>query len=106
ICSRRRLKLAQLDATTDLGAAVARRPNRVLPALILLATTIGSASAMRTVFSPVQAVAAAELHFSDFQMSLLQGLVISSTSALLGIRVGRMSDRGNRSLLLFCLAML
>ncbi|MGE0531345.1 MAG: MFS transporter [Hyphomonadaceae bacterium] len=98
--------MAQLDATAGLSAAVARRPNRVLPALILLATTIGSASAMRTVFSPVQEVAAAELHFSDFQMSLLQGLAISIPIGLLAIPVGRMTDRGNRSLLLFCLAML
>ncbi len=98
--------MAQLDATADVGAAAARKPSRVLPALILLATTIGSASAMRTVFSPVQEVAAAELHFSDFQMSLLQGLAISIPIGLLAIPVGRMTDRGNRSLLLFGLAML
>lgn len=99
--------MAQLDATAaiDVSEQPAKRRG-VLPALLLLATTIGSASAMRTVFSPVQEVAAAELHFNDFQMSLLQGLAISIPIGLLAIPVGRMTDRGNRARLLFGLALL
>lgn len=98
--------MAQLDVTADLDVIEPTKRRRVLPALLLLATTIGSASAMRTVFSPVQEVAAADLHFNDFQMSLLQGLAISIPIGLLAIPVGRMTDRGNRALLLFGLAML
>jgi MFS family permease len=99
--------MAQLDATSaELTAAPASKPSRVLPALLVLSTAIASASAMRTVFSPVQEVAAQSLRFSDFQMSLLQGLAISIPIALLAIPVGRITDRGNRALLLFGLAML
>ncbi len=99
--------MAQLDATAaDVTTAPAKKPSRVLPALLMLATAIASASAMRTVFSPVQEVAAVSLRFSDFQMSLIQGLAISIPIALLAIPVGRITDRGNRALLLFGLAML
>ncbi|MBK8544784.1 MAG: MFS transporter [Caulobacteraceae bacterium] len=72
----------------------------------MLAATIGSASAMRTVFSPVQEAAASSLHINDFQMSLLQGLALSLPIAALAIPVGRITDRGNRAVLLFFLALL
>ncbi|ANP48038.1 hypothetical protein ATE48_11250 [Candidatus Viadribacter manganicus] len=72
----------------------------------MLSMTIASASAMRTVFSPVQEVVSQALSFSDFQMSLLQGLAISIPIGLLAIPVGRITDRGNRALLLFGLALL
>jgi MFS family permease len=99
--------MAQLDAVVaDAGVVTPAKRPRVLTSLLLLATTIASASAMRTVFSPVQEVAAADLHFNDFQMSLLQGLAISIPIGLLAIPVGRMTDRGNRANLLFGLAML
>lgn len=96
--------MAQIDAALAVSEPTKRRG--ALPTLLLLAATIGSASAMRTVFSPVQEVAAAELRFNDFQMSLLQGLAISIPIGLLAIPVGRMTDRGNRALLLFGLALL
>ena len=99
--------MAQLDAiAAELTAAPTSKPSRALPALLILSTAIASASAMRTVFSPVQEVAAQSLRFSDFQMSLVQGLAISIPIALLAIPVGRITDRGNRALLLFGLAML
>lgn len=98
--------MAQLDVTSAVAVSEPTKRRGVLPALLLLATTIGSASAMRTVFSPVQEVAAADLHFTDFQMSLLQGLALSIPIGLLAIPVGRMTDRGNRAHLLFGLAML
>jgi len=98
--------MAQADATTSAELIAPAKRSRALPGLLLLATTIGSASAMRTVFSPVQEVAAQDLSFSDFQMSLLQGLAISIPIALLAIPVGRLTDRGNRALLLFGLAVL
>lgn len=99
--------MAQLDAAVaDIAVSEPTKRRGVLPALLLLATTIGSASAMRTVFSPVQEVVAADLHFNDFQMSLVQGLALSIPIGLLAIPVGRMTDRGNRALLLFLLALL
>lgn len=97
--------MSEIDATLMAPSTPAKRAN-ALPSLILLAAAIASASAMRTVFSPVQEVAAADLHFNDFQMSLLQGLAISIPIGLLAIPVGRLTDRGNRALLLFGLAML
>lgn len=97
--------MSEINAVTMAPAAPLKRAS-VLPSLLLLAAAIASASAMRTVFSPVQEVAAADLHFNDFQMSLLQGLAISIPIGLLAIPVGRLTDRGNRALLLFCLAML
>lgn len=99
--------MAQIDFTADMTAAAApAKQQRVLTALVLLATTIASASAMRTVFSPIQEVAAQSLRFSDFQMSLLQGLAISIPIAVLSIPVGRITDRGNRAQLLLGLALL
>jgi MFS family permease len=98
--------MAQLDASLNAGVAEPAKKRRTLSALLLLATTIASASAMRTVFSPIQEVAAQNLHFSDFQMSLLQGLAISLPIAALSIPVGRITDRGNRAWLLFGLALL
>lgn len=98
--------MVHADMTADMGAAAPAKRSNVLTALILLSVTIASASAMRTVFSPVQEVAAQALRFSDFQMSLLQGLAISIPIALLAIPVGRVADRGNRAQLLFALALL
>ncbi|MBX3431143.1 MAG: MFS transporter [Hyphomonadaceae bacterium] len=99
--------MTPIDATTEFSAAAEPvRRRGVLVTLLLLSATIGSASAMRTVFSPVQEVAAAGLHLNDFQMSLLQGLAISLPIAALAIPVGRITDRGNRSTLLFFLALL
>lgn len=99
--------MTPVDATQDFPA-VAQPAKRkgVLATLLLLSATIGSASAMRTVFSPVQEVAAASLHINDFQMSLLQGLALSLPIAALAIPVGRITDRGNRATLLFFLALL
>lgn len=98
--------MAQLDATTAMISEAPTKKKGALPVLLLLAATIGNASAMRTVFSPVQESAAQALHFSDFQMSLLQGLALSIPIAVLAIPVGRITDRGNRALLLFFLAAL
>ncbi len=83
----------------------AKQPS-VLISLLMLSLTIGSASAMRTIFNPVQESVARTLGFSDFQMSLLQGVAISIPIGLLAIPVGRITDRGNRARLLFWLALL
>ena len=72
----------------------------------MLATTIASAFAMRTVFSPVQDAAKAALHLSDLQMSFVQGLAVAIPVALLSLPIGRFTDRGNRVVLLMVLAAL
>ncbi len=100
--------MAQIDVAAAAGVT-ANEPAKkkgAWPVLLMLAATIGSASAMRTVFSPVQEAAASSLHINDFQMSLLQGLALSLPIAALAIPVGRITDRGNRAVLLFFLALL
>lgn len=92
---------AALDATAD--AAPAR--SALLP-LLLLALTIASASAMRSVFSPLQEVVARDLHFTDFQVSLIQGVGASLPVAILSIPIGRLTDRGTRARLLLALSAL
>lgn len=100
--------MAQIDvaAASGVTAIEPAKKKAAWPVLLMLAATIGSASAMRTVFSPVQEAAASSLHINDFQMSLLQGLALSLPIAALAIPVGRITDRGNRAVLLFFLALL
>jgi hypothetical protein len=90
--------MAQIDVAAAAGVT-ANEPAKkkgAWPVLLMLAATIGSASAMRTVFSPVQEAAASSLHINDFQMSLLQGLALSLPIAALAL-----AHRGNRAVLLF-----
>jgi MFS family permease len=74
----------------------AQRPIRAWPALVLLALTMAVGNVMLGVFSAVQEQAKAELGFSDFQMSLLNGLAVSIPLAVLAIPVGLMVDRAVR----------
>jgi MFS family permease len=74
--------------------------------LFLLALSIASASAMRTVFSPVQEVAKASLGLSDSQIGMVQGLAASIPIALLSLPLGRLIDRSNRVRLLFGLGVI
>lgn len=77
-----------------------------LRALLLLALTITTASALRGVFSPLQEVAKLDLGLSDFQMSLIQGVAASIPIAILSIPLGRMVDRSRRHRLLVAMAAL
>lgn len=61
---------------------------------------------MRTVFSPVQDAVKAELHLSDMQLGLLQGLAVALPVAVLSLPIGRITDRGNRVALLIGLSLL
>ncbi len=74
--------------------------------LALLCTVLGSAWAARSVFSPLQDLAKADLALSDIQLSLVQGAAMSIPSALLSIMLGRMIDTRNRTHILIMLAML
>jgi MFS family permease len=77
------------------GAGV-RSPRAGFASILLLSLTIASAWATRSVFSPLQDIARADLRLSDFQISLVQGLAASIPIALLAIPLGRMVDRRNR----------
>ena len=77
-----------------------------LRALLLLALTLTSAGAIRSVFSPLQEVAKLDLGLTDFQVSLIQGVAASIPIAALSIPLGRMVDRTNRQRLLVALAAL
>jgi MFS family permease len=79
------------------------RPTLPVPAspaktgsILLLSASIASAWATRTVFSPMQEIAKADLRLSDFQVSLVQGLAASIPIALLSIPLGRLVDHRNR----------
>jgi len=61
---------------------------------------------MRSVFSPLQEAAKAELRLSDLQLSLVQGLAVALPVAALSLPIGRLTDRGNRVGLLIGLAAL
>ncbi|WP_240704712.1 MFS transporter [Croceicoccus sediminis] len=69
--------------------------------LIVLAVAMAAGNIMLGVFSAVQEQAKAELGFSDFQMSLLNGLAVSLPLAALAIPVGLLVDRTVRVRLLF-----
>ncbi|MBI3438421.1 MAG: MFS transporter [Proteobacteria bacterium] len=99
------LDLAAPTSALDRGGVGEKRRTTAWP-LLLLALTIADASAMRNVFSPLQETAEHALHFSDFQISLIQGVAASIPIALLSIPIGRITDRGNRALLLFGLSSL
>lgn len=91
--------MIQASAPVRPGGATAL-PRRALPVLILLAVALATGNAMLGVFSAVQEVAKAELGFSDFQMSLLNGLAVSLPLAALSIPIGLLVDRAVRVRLL------
>lgn len=94
-----------MPSDTTLNAAPDRaQASPIWLGLVVLGLTTLSAASMRTVFSPVQELAKADLSLSDLQLSLVQGLAISIPVALLSIPLGRIADRGNRLRLLLALS--
>jgi MFS family permease len=75
-------------------------------AVPLLCGAIAVGAMMRSVLSPVQEAAKADLNLSDVQMSLVQGLAIAVPMIALSIPLGRLVDRSNRIRLLFSMGML
>ena len=69
-------------------------------ALIALALAVAYCTGSRTIFSPLQELVAHDLHLSDVQLSLVQGLAASIPVALLSLPVGQLVDRVNRIRLL------
>ncbi len=81
-------------SAVDANPPVSRK--MALAILLLLALAMTTGNVMLGVFSAVQEQAKAELRFSDFQMSLLNGLAVSIPLAALAIPVGLMVDRAVR----------
>lgn len=69
--------------------------------LLVLAVAMAVGNILLGVFSAVQEQAKAELGFSDFQMSLLNGLAVSIPLSVFAIPVGLLVDRSVRVRLLF-----
>jgi MFS family permease len=74
--------------------------------LVVLSLLVGASWCMQQSFGTVQEAAKAELHLSDNQLGLLQGLAVSIPIAVLAVPIGRLIDRGNRMRLMIVLAML
>jgi MFS family permease len=81
---------------TALPGAEPQRFSRALPALLLLAITLTSGSALQGAFSTVQEAAKADLHLTDTQLGLVQGLATSIPLAVLSVPLGLLVDRVHR----------
>jgi MFS family permease len=84
--------------------AQSRRFSATLPALLLLAITVASGAAMQGAFSTVQEAAKADLHLTDTQLGLVQGLATSIPLALLSVPLGLLVDRVHRIRILIIMA--
>ncbi|HET8880705.1 MAG TPA: MFS transporter [Solimonas sp.] len=95
-----------MSARPGADAAVSAASSRqAWPALLVLGSAIVCGTATQGVFGPLQEAAKADLHLSDFQISLVQGLAASLPVAILSIPLGRMTDRGNRVRILLAMAL-
>lgn len=95
-----------MNAST-LAASPGAEPRRftaVLPSLLLLAITVASGSALQGAFSTVQEAAKADLHLTDTQMGLVQGLATSIPLAVLSVPLGLLVDRSHRVRILIVMA--
>jgi MFS family permease len=72
---------------------------------LLIAVVLLSASALRLVLTPLQDAAAADLHFTDIQMSVAQGVAKGLPIAMFAIPIGLMIDHWNRARLLLLLGL-
>jgi MFS family permease len=79
---------------------------RITGAIAALTAMMAAGAAMRLVFSPVQDLAKAQLHLTDVQLGLVQGLAASLPVAALSLPLGRVTDRSNRVRLLAMLTLL
>jgi predicted MFS family arabinose efflux permease len=81
-----------------------RRFSAALPALLLLAITVASGAALQGAFSTVQEAAKADLHLTDTQLGLVQGLATSIPVAILSVPLGLLVDRVHRVRILIAMA--
>ena len=73
------------------------RRSRVASSLSLLCFSLFSAAAMHTLLAPLQEVVKADLHLSDLQISLIQGVAVSIPVALLSLPIGWLTDVSSRA---------
>ncbi len=81
-------------------------PGAVRRSVALVAFALLAGTAARSVISPLQELAKADIGLSDNQLALLQGFAIALPLALVSIPIGRFVDRSNRSRLLLLLSLL
>ncbi|WP_454886892.1 MFS transporter [Sphingomonas oryzagri] len=92
--------------TAFVGQVEARRPvvdasrSGVVVAIAVLTLNLVAGAALRLVFAPVQELAKADLHLTDTQLGLIQGIAGALPIALLALPLGRLTDRSHRVRLL------
>ncbi|TWB60559.1 MFS transporter [Nitrospirillum viridazoti] len=77
-----------------------------LRALMVLALAMLAGMVARTLLSPVQELAKADMGLSDNQMGLIQGMALALPVAVLAVPIGRLVDRTRRVTLLLALSAL
>jgi predicted MFS family arabinose efflux permease len=87
-----------------LPEAEPQRFSKALPGLLLLAITLTSGSALQGAFSTVQEAAKVDLHLTDTQLGLVQGLATSIPLAVLSAPLGLLVDRAHRIRILIVMA--
>ncbi|MEA1652770.1 MFS transporter [Nitrospirillum sp. BR 11164] len=90
------------DAAVPMPAASGGR----LRALMVLALAMLAGMVARTLLSPVQELAKADMGLSDNQMGLIQGMALALPVAALAVPIGRLVDRTRRVTLLLALSAL
>lgn len=88
--------------TSTLGIATQPRLRHV--SIGLLALTLFMGTAAKVVLSPLQELVRTDLHMSDNEIGLIQGLALAIPLALLSVPLGRLVDSTNRSRLLIGMA--
>jgi MFS family permease len=75
-------------------------------AILLLALIVLSGAAIRTLFAPIQEAAKLDLHLSDFQLSMVQGIASAVPIAIVAIPLGWLADHSSRMRILIGLSLL
>lgn len=93
-----------VPAAASPAAAGPARGQTAWGAIAVISLALFSASTMRSVFAPLQEAAKADLHLTDVQLSLAQGLAAALPVAVLAVPLGRLTDRSNRMWLIIAMA--
>ncbi len=75
-------------------------------AQIRIATAMGASMTAMYMFNGIQEAAKAEMHLSDFDLSLVEGVAVAIPMALFGIPVGLLADRFSRMRLMLAMTVL
>lgn len=94
---------AEATLPADLAAPVFKR---AIGQQMLVATTMGLSLTALYMFNGIQESVKAEMHFTDFQMSLIEGVAVAIPLFVCGIPVGLLVDRINRMRVLIAMTLL